>query len=165
MRNVKNAIRKVYEFEGLLSEALVVKTAKITLNQLRSGHATVDSETAEAVDALGGIETFLEEPLMGRKLDRALTAKGIDWLKTMLFTAKGTRRNTVHTRELSDRVFEIVQNFSHFTFDGFETDANSSWGGSYLVTPMWRVHAKDGRSFSYICTLGRFNDGYFQVFN
>lgn len=160
MRNMLNAVTKVNQFKGLLSEAIIVRTAKQTLNQYNRGWLKPETtELAEAIDEFG-LRELLESPLYGRKLDAELTKRGIDWLRNMLFTKRGDHRCTIHTREsgIGHREYLIVERFSHFTFDGFYRDGYDNY------VPTWRVHSKDGESFSYVCTLGAHNyNGYFLV--
>lgn len=160
MRNVENAIKKVAKHQGPLTRAIVVYTAKQTFNQYNRGWIKPKStEAIEAIDSLG-LREFLETPLVGRVLADDLTKIGVEWLNKMLFTSKGKERDTKYTRGAFGphryNAFAIVKNFSHFTFDGFESDGYGN------VEPRWRVHAKDGQSFSYVCTLGAHNyNGYF----
>lgn len=152
MRNIENAIKKIAEHKGLLSASVILYSAKQTLNQYNRGWLKFkNSDAAEAVTELG-LRIYLEEPLIDRKLDQELTKRGLDWLKTILFKKNGQPRSTKHTLH-ADRVnaCEIVSKFSHFTFDGFESDGNGN------LDPKWRVHSKNGQSFSYVCTLGAHN--------
>lgn len=93
--------------------------------------------------------SLLEAPLLDRKLDDALTAEGIEWLKRFMFTSKGLPRKTAALKYVPDAAFSIVKGFTHFTFAGFEQDHY----GNFL--PAWRVHSRHG-SFIYTYTGGRF---------
>lgn len=155
--NLLNAVIKVNSYKGLLSESLIVRTAKRALNQYNRGW--LKPETADLAEAIAhnGAREFLERPLEGRKLDSDLTAKGIDWLNRVLFKANGERRDTKLSRNFGEREIRIVRNFSHFTFDGFYNDG-------YDLQPTWRVHSKRHGSFSYVCTIGPHNyNGFIEV--
>jgi len=159
MRSIENQIKRVIVHKGLLSYSLV-HGSKATLNQYERGWIKPRvQEAIEAIDELG-LREFLETPLKGRKLDAELTSRGINWLKATLFKKNGEPRNTKMSREgCRYNAHEIVRKFSHFTFDGFESDGY----GNFI--PRWRVHAKDGRSFSYVCTVGAHNpNGYVEYF-
>lgn len=147
MRNIENAIKKVNDHKGLLTKSLVVRTAKQTLNQYNRGWIKPKTtECIEAIDALGILE-FLEKPLLNRKLADDLTTQGIEWLNRFLFTKKGIPRKNKETQNASTHVYEVVKNFSHFTFGGF-TDVGYSAYSNYI--PCWVVHAKNGKKFTYI---------------
>jgi hypothetical protein len=153
MRNLENAIKKINTFNGPLSEALVVRTAKPTLNQYNRGWIRPKTtECAEAIDHFGVME-FLEKPLRGRKLDQDLTNKGISWLRSYLFTSKGEPRRTKDVKDLPYSTFQIVKDFAFFTFDEFIDDGY----GNYQ--PVWRVHSKNGQSFAYCFTGGAYSYG------
>ena len=158
MRNLNNAIIKVNNFQGLLSEALIVRTAKQSINQFHRGWIQPNtSESAEAIDSLG-LREFLEKPLIGKKLDKDLTKKGLEFLNRIVFTSKRKQRKTKDAQQLGDREIIILQNFSYFTFDGFYAVDNGSMHYEYV--PIWRVHSNNQLdSFSYIYTGGRFSFG------
>lgn len=161
MRNLENAIKKVHDFKGTLSQSIIVGTAKGTLNQYSRGWIKPKTtETAEAIDQFG-VEEFLEVPLLNRKLDENLTLKGIQFLNKYLFTKKDQPRKTKDTKNLPDLVFEVVKNFSHFTFAGFQDVGQGNYS---LYTPIWEVHSNDGRSFQYIYG-GNFSGCGLECFN
>lgn len=152
MRNLNNAIKKVAEYKGLLSKSIVCGTAKGTLNQYARGWIKPDSETIQLIEDVG-ILGLLEEPLKGRKLDKDLTKAGKEWLNTFFFTRSGARRNTKDLRYVYEGSFDIIKNFSHFTFAGFQDDGHGTFA------PCWKVHAKNGDTFTYCYTGGRFSYG------
>lgn len=157
MRNIENQIKRVNRRPKLLSQDLVMG-CKMTLNQYNRGWLKFQSsDAADAVSKLG-LRTYLETPMIGQKLDAELTKRGITWLRNLLYKSNGKPRNTVHTREVGQREYSIVDNFSHFTFEGFYSDGNGE------LTPIWGVHSKQGQSFKYVCTLGAYNiGGYWAV--
>ena len=78
-------------------------------------------------------------PRVGPKLER----QGLEWLKD--------RRR----KELGDRERSVVENFSHFTLTDMY-DAGNAHGCFFL--PVWTVHSKDGRRFSYVA--GSWQSGF-----
>lgn len=158
MRNLKNAIEKVKSYRGNLSKSIVCSTAKQTLNQYRRGWIKPEEGSDLAVMiAERGLYQLLETPLKDRKLDKAFTKQGLNWMRNFFFTSNGTMRKTKELMQFGDGARKdieyIVKNFSHFTFDGF-TDAGYDNGE---VIPCWKVHAKDGQTFTYSYNGGRFN--------
>lgn len=87
-------------------------------------------------------------PLDGYPITEGQSRQGISWLNKTLFRQDGSRRQTKTTQYLGDSHFEIVRNFTHFTFVGFH------FSGRHLIGPVYRVHAKGNRSFDY-CISGQ----------
>jgi hypothetical protein len=157
MRNLENAIKRVGSFKGPLSKSIVCATAKQTLNQYARGWLKPDLHLQPMINFYG-IRDLLEKPLQGRRLDKALTAQGREFLNRFLFTSKGVPRKTRDTKYLPDSVFSIVKAFSHFEFVCFTDDNYNNY------TPVWRVFDRKGNSFSYSYNGGRFNpNGAFEI--
>jgi len=166
MRNLENSIKKIQAHKGLLSKSIVCYTAKQTLNQYNWGYIKPKSDSMVELLKQRDLQDIFENHLINRKLDKDLSRTGIEWLKRFLFKKNGDPRENKDTRHVPFKAFDIVKRFSHFTFAGFSQDGNSSVGGIYSVTPIWRVHAKNGESFCYTYTGGAFQyGGGFEVFN
>ena len=75
------------------------------------------------------------------RIAAAQSAKGLAWLRNIHKTPKGTVRKSSPFTALDT---EVMDNFSHFTLQGFH------WCTNYFCTPVYRVHDQGGNWFDYI---------------
>ena len=82
------------------------------------------------------------------------TEVGLNWLNKTCFTSQNKVRNTQLLRESGFSCFdaEILKNFSHFEFVGYDTDLNTYGGYINIRTPVYRVVSKLGKYFDYSFT-------------
>lgn len=85
--------------------------------------------TSLTLDEARNLRTLLRER-GGVALTPSHRAQGYEWL-----------RNNYHRLNIPS---EVVENFSHFTFQG-----DLQRVGPHLSYPMWRVHMIDGRAIDY----------------
>ncbi len=99
-----------------------------------------------------------------RHRPRAITpehaAKGLAWWRAMKFQPRGAVynhetgeretqwRDNALARDVPQWAREVVDNFDHFMFEGFEDMTSSAYEWPHLV-PRYRVVARDGTSFVY----------------
>lgn len=76
--------------------------------------------------------------------------KGYDWVYDQYKTPAGKERKN---NPLGYREQEVVENFSHFTLDSFQ-DTAFGYSGVHFYVPVYRMHSKDGKSFSYYVSGG-----------
>lgn len=75
---------------------------------------------------------------------------GIEWLRKVCFTSKGANRASKEVADFNEREFNIVRNFSHFEFVGFDESSN---GYSSHYAPIYRTLDKDGNYFDYVARM------------
>lgn len=72
---------------------------------------------------------------------------GIDWLMKNIVNSRTMKlRENKLAQDFNERELNIILNFSHFEFVGFEEHSNN-WSSYY--TPVYRTVAKNGEYFDY----------------
>jgi len=107
---------------------------------MRYGGKSVTPEAEAKRDALLAILDSLP-----RRITPELTAKGLKWWASMK-NKRGEWRNSALAREVPEWCRRIVDDFDHFTFEGYY-NAGNSYRDFYI--PQYRVHARNGDSFAY----------------
>lgn len=81
-------------------------------------------------------------------LDKALTEKGITYLKSKCFKVDGSIRKNKGSliEEMNEFHFEILRNFKKFLLVGFENVSSNSYEN---YVPVYRVIAKNNDFFDY----------------
>ena len=75
---------------------------------------------------------------------------GIRWLINKAFRLNGEPRQTQEIQDVFGfHQFEIIKNFSHFTFVGYDCDWHNYSGRVQVINPVYRVHSKNGDYFDY----------------
>lgn len=117
----------------------------ITENELntikhRLNHGKFDANQLDKLVAVG-------------KITPEQTQKGLDWLKDQWKTPFGVERKN---NPFGYREEQIIENFDHFTFEGFYEMANyeAVKMGIHNYVPLYEVHARDGSSFQYYVNGG-----------
>lgn len=120
---------------GTVGETFIrgLRMALHATNRRSMGYST--SRTAAKLSVQEATNLLIHIGQKEPRIDDAQTAKGWKWL--------GQRKVM---NKLGERERSIVANFDHFTLAGF-WDAGRNGIAFYI--PVYKVHAKDGRSFSY----------------
>jgi len=94
-------------------------------------------------------------PTDGYRLTPEQQAKGIAYLRSLIYLDNGNRRNTKFVREqMLDHYWDIIDNYSHFTLVDLESPDNGS-------LPIYRLWAKDGRYLDYVGASWQYGGSYF----
>lgn len=103
----------------------------------------------EKQNILNAMETMTNKTL-GIKITEEHTQQGINFLKRTAFTSKGIPRNT-KDYPFNDHDLNILRNFKEFRLVGFEENTNTYSGMVMSYESQWKVKAKNGDSFTYVC--------------
>jgi hypothetical protein len=125
-----------------LSKELVTKSDINALGKLMNSLRFSEFERRDQIHAL--MNDNLKDSY---KITQEQTEVGIDWLmKNIVNERTGRLRENKLAQDFFERERNIILNFSHFEFVGFEEHANMY---SSYYTPIYRTVAKNGQYFDY----------------
>lgn len=161
MTTIKHS-KQFDKYAKLIRSNYMTERDILNLKKLLNGYAR-SSVTAEEKFELASLLYDCVDETGGIRITPEQTAKGIAWLKNEYVTPRGVERkhNPFGYREI-----EVLENFSHFTFDGFY-DTGSMYmarDGYHNYQPIYSVIAKDGANFQYYMARGSgYNGGSVEI--
>ena len=79
--------------------------------------------------------------------------KGIDYLRLKCLKLNGKPRKTKQVENMPTEFFDAIQEYSHFTFVGFEELDYNLYSNRSSYMPIWRIHTKSGSTFDYCMNI------------
>lgn len=150
--------KKTYYRYVALVQSKVWKEADILAFKMMLNRAFNFGKTEACFDGRTRIQVGVElleavEHAEPYRISAEQTTKGLDWLRSKCFKRNGEIRDTKSRPfgyQECQKIAGKMRKFSHWTFDGFYRDDNG-YGHSFF-SPIYTMHAKDGKSFSYSVT-------------
>lgn len=159
------ASKQFVRYGSLIRSGKLTERDILNLKRLLNGWSRTSVTTEEKED----LNNLLWEQIdnEGITLTPEQTEKGIKWLRDQWKTPRGIERKH---NPFGYREEEILDNFSHFTFEGFYDDANyyMSRDGHHNYLPIYGVHGKladdSTSSFDYYMARGTgYNGGSVEI--
>lgn len=152
--------KRFHRYMDILVKGLITKQEVISLKAIFGGgkkNNLTDTEVSEMISAyIYPILVLPDNIGHNIKITKEHTEQGLKFLKSLYLTPKGARKKTNRLNELTStdgydvnikEAEDILNNFSHFQFNGFYEDCSYH---QTIYKPVWAVIAKDGEFFEYV---------------
>lgn len=157
---VEKYSKRFYRYTNILNKGKIEKQEVINLKSILGGHKRnnlTDGEMTEICNKfLYPITPFDDLNKNQLLISKEHTAQGLKYLRSLYLTLKGKRKKVNGLNQListdayyldAKLVEYVIDNFSHFQFNGFMETFN---GYRNTYEPVWLTVAKDGQTFEYV---------------
>ncbi len=145
MTKLFNKYQKLLEQDTLTERQIISLKSRISWNPCSLTPSEVEELKEELEYDRGNCRYDITE---------AHAQKGIDYLRSKCFKMNGQKRNTKQLVNMPQEFFDVIREYSHFTFEGFEEVHFNTFTGKSEYMPVWRIHTKGGKHFDYYMDLG-----------
>ena len=142
----KNEKRLLEKYAKIFKKGTIKESAIISLKSLLMNQNYTDTLKEKLTDLL---YSHINKK-NGLKITQEQTEKGLNFLKKSLYTKKGKKRDTTKTQYLSDKFYNIVDNFKSFKFYGYYTYDTNIYIERDLLTPIYSIESTNNKTIGYI---------------
>lgn len=151
---VEKVSKRFQRYMGIVERGVITKQETINLKSILSDRGLRGKLTDYEVETLK--ETF-ETVKPGKiRITPEHTEQGLNFFKALIYTPTGKVRarwqtylDNIDSAARPEEIREVIDNFSHFEFAGFDGVDYNAYRDAYNYMPIWRTVAKDGTAFAY----------------